>query len=179
MNWHDLFQKAKADGAITDVEAAAALAALRRDRTGPEADDLIWVLGYGNRLEARPLMDEYLQWRDRPDLAREALQVLTTTWGLTREYADAITRFVHGVDWDTEEYIRLLAIDVADDLLDSRPELLRSLRDIAEDHESELFRDAACRALARGLGVSREGCAECQGLPEAIRVAVAQRLGEV
>jgi len=43
-------------------------------------------------------------------LARLAVQVLCSYWGLASEYSGTLKEFIQRVDWDTEDDVRIMAI---------------------------------------------------------------------
>jgi hypothetical protein len=99
-------------------------------------------------------------------LARLALQILCDFWGLTDDYIGRVVEFVHGVPWDTEDDVRLLAISIAGDYLRERSDndiLATLLRIYHDPDERQIIRETAYRAVARAMG------SDWQDLPSAAR----------
>ena len=91
-------------------------------------------------------------------LARIALIVLCSMWGLTAAYEPELVAFVRGVGWDSEEDVRQIAISILGRHLRDSPDSksLALLLDVADDPLNEaIIREDAVRALAVAEGMDR------------------------
>jgi hypothetical protein len=117
--------------------------------------EALLVIGRANAKQHRGLVDRYLQYREDPMLARLALQILCRYWGLAAEYQETLEQFARKVDWDTDDDVRLMAIDCAGPLLaeNKAPGLLSLLLQVFhDDTERQIVREAAYCSLALAAG---------------------------
>ncbi|MFV8753056.1 hypothetical protein ACNOYE_21115 [Nannocystaceae bacterium ST9] len=106
-------------------------------------------------LAHRSLVATFLEHEEDAMVARLALQILCRWWGLYRDYKIQILRFLHPVDWDAGEMIRLIAIGCAGELFLVEGDdavLVELYRIFRCDAEDPVIRDAAYAALARAMG---------------------------
>lgn len=140
---------------LTTAEVASVADAL--SSCGPEADPhlLLLTLGRAGATEYRPLVERFLHCESDPMLARAALIVLCDDWRLAEAYVSELEQFVLGVDWDTEEDVRLQAISSFGSYLrDHRDESrLRLVYQVFSDaSERTLVREAAYEAMVIATG---------------------------
>ena len=153
-NYHDLLEKAKWSK-LTDAEVGAVARELQREKPDTDRYTLLHILGRAGATAHRGLVERYLDVPDDPMLARIALQTLIDYWDLADEYLAVTKRFVHGVAWDVDQDVRLVAISNAGEYLRTHeePELLGEiLRIFNDDREMRMSRETAYRALARATG---------------------------
>jgi hypothetical protein len=89
-------------------------------------------------------------------LARLALQILSIFWGLKHEYIAEVRKFLKGTEWDSEEDVRQVAIQVAGEILRTSDdhELLSLLCELVErKEENPYLSQDAYRALGRAAGL--------------------------
>lgn len=163
MNTDELLEKA-VSCTITQTEIDKVYHALLNH----EADeyDLLLILGRAEATKHKEIVEKYLISPDDPMLARLALQILCRYWGLSREYRSVIEQFIHKVEWDTEEDVRLMAISCSGDILKNKSNLslLSYLYNIFnDDTEDKVIREAAYETLALVSGKS------VQDLPSPMR----------
>ncbi len=152
--YQTLLRHAK-EGTISEKEIAAAAEELQK--VSPEARryTLLYIIGRSYAKSYRKLVESYLEYPEDPELSALALQILCGFWGDTPHYLDQVLRFIYGVDWDTSNECRLMAISVVGEYLRDREEkrflkeLIRIYEDEREDHH---LREAAYLALARAMG---------------------------
>jgi len=148
----DLVDRAK-QGRVSDRELTEVAAALRACEAGSEAYSLLYVLGRSEATGYEELVAGFLRSGD-PELARLALQVLCTFWGLTESYVDEVRRFLGDVDWDADGWVRQIAISVAGAHLRAHTDtgMLARLLELAATGNGAVERRIALEALSTALG---------------------------
>jgi hypothetical protein len=117
---------------------------------------LIQILGRAGSPKYRKIVEPYLHNVGNPQLSALAVKVLCWSWGLAREYRGQLLCFLRGVDWDSEDYVRLETISAAGEYLreNSDKELLQVIYNIFSDQgERPLIRAVAYRALCRSESI--------------------------
>jgi hypothetical protein len=117
----------------------------------------IHALGHAGDSRYAAAVEGYLNWRQEPIVARMALQVLCSYWGLHDRYKGTIEYFLEGVDWDLEDggYVQLAAAAAAGEYLQDHADdnLLRHLIALYRDDRAEpTLRDAAYASLVLATG---------------------------
>jgi hypothetical protein len=154
MNMQELISKAT-HGQLTQHELAAVVTSLDDDTE--DTYTALLVIGRAGATQYRPVVERYLHSPNDPMLARLAVQILCSYWGLAVEYRDALERFVRKVTWDDEEDVRLMAISCMGYYLAQHQDrhwltlLLTIFRNADED---QIIREAAYCSLAIAIGKS-------------------------
>jgi hypothetical protein len=149
-----LLAKAKV-GLISPKEIAEVARELVGNSRESDPYTLIHILGVSGATEYEPLVARFLNASFDPMLARIALQVLCSHWGMASRYRDQVEKFVRGVEWDIDADVRIVALSAAGELLRERlgKSLLRLLVEIfTSSAERHIVRQAAYFALARAHG---------------------------
>lgn len=132
-------------------------ARLSKSRDPAETVRLLHEFAHIGGPDHATIVARFLDSRDSPFVARQALETLTS-WGLATEFRSNILEFLRGVEWDTVTggYVRLVAATAAGQILSEGPDpqLTRALLEIVEDSEADtVLRDAAYTGLLLGSGV--------------------------
>jgi len=138
-------------GKITDAELSEVVRMIASERNG-DLYTLIQILGRAGSPKYRTIVEPYLHDVGNSQISALALKVLCRWWGLTREYKGELVRFLNGVDWDVDGYVRLQAIGLVGEYLqeNSDKELLQIIYNIFSNNgERLLIRSAAYFALCR------------------------------
>ena len=149
-----LLARAKRDE-LTAQEISAVVGELQRPDSSNDRYTLLHILGRSGATAYRRLVEQFLECRDEPMLARLALKILCDYWAGTAQYIPEILGFLRGFDWDEESDIRQIAISIAGEYLraNPEPEFLWELIHIFETEENEqTIREDAYIALARAMG---------------------------
>jgi hypothetical protein len=150
----ELLDRAKG-GQLSREELDGVAAALLSHETTRDAYTLIHILGRGGATWHEELVAGFLNSPHDPMLARIALQVLCSHWGLAKSYRDSLATFALRVPWDTDDDVRLVGLSQSGELIRTSPDaaLTRILLDTFRDpSEEDIVRDAAYSALARASG---------------------------
>lgn len=142
-------------GEISRAEVEEVANALRAGSDEHDVYTLLHIVGRAGGPRFEHLVAGFLNHSDDPMIARLALQILGVHWGLGSRYTSEILRFLEGVEWDTDEDVRLAAISSAGEVVRSGSDrhLLRALVRIGTDiSELDLMREAAIAGIARAIG---------------------------
>jgi hypothetical protein len=170
-DYEELVRRAKG-GEISREEVDAVATELQKPDPSASRYTLLYIVGRSFTTSYRDLVEQFLEYRDDPMLARLALQILCHFWGDTAQYKRHVLRFLRRVDFDVENDCRSMAISVAGEYLreNPEPEFLGELIRIYEEPdepessdeddyqasvrrlETELIRYDAYCALARAVG---------------------------
>ncbi len=107
----------------------------------------------------RASIEYFLDYSDDPWLAKAALQTVCLYWGERNKYRKYILQFIQGVDWDSDEDCKLIAITEAGKLVRESQdiELLREiLRIFHDENEDSINRECAYSALGIAMGRRRK-----------------------
>lgn len=152
MNIKDLVTKAT-QGVLSKRELEEVVSSLQKGSDDPYY--LLLIIGRAGARDFRWLVERYLQPSDDPMLARLAIQILCSYWGLAAQYREILERFIRKVPWDNDDDARLMAISCAGYLLaEEEDQTLLSLLFAIFHDESELqiIREAAYHALGIAAG---------------------------
>jgi hypothetical protein len=142
-------------GQLSEPELGQAIAALKDPSFAGDRYTLIYIIGRALATSQEELVAIYLNCPEDPMLARIALQTLCSFWGKTPRYLAYVRRFMCGVDWDTEDDVRQIAISIAGEYVRKTWDdgLFQELLDIATNEDSfPWIRQFAIQALARTMG---------------------------
>lgn len=125
----------------------------------PEEDDdlytLIHILGKSGNKQYKKIVESFLFYPSSPMIPAIALKTLCTYWGFEDEYLPVMKNFIQGVEWDTDNDVKLVAISCAGQYLKNQndKELIQSLLSIYQnENEDEFNREGAFVALALATG---------------------------
>jgi hypothetical protein len=154
-NFDELLTKATKDKlSQSEIEFVASELAKRRN-TSANTYILLHILGRAEAVKYENLVAQFLDSPSDPMLARIALIDLCDYWDLTPKYIDALRAFAKGVEWDSDDDVKLVALSTAGEYLNAKDdkELLLALKNAFLDPENdEIVRNAAFVAMARALG---------------------------
>ncbi|MDH2429167.1 hypothetical protein [Sphaerisporangium sp. TRM90804] len=155
-----LVEKAK-DGTLKDGEIRRVAEVLSTTPPPDEVYRLLYVIARSRAQSYERLVPGFLWHREDPTVARLALQTLCAFWGKGEQYLHELRLFVKGVDWDSDDDVKGVAVSAAGELLRKITdcELLNSLIDEATSFDDDVNRRVAIEALARALGDSYEAMA--------------------
>jgi len=165
VDYDELLDRAKW-GKVSPQELARVADELANSQSSADRYTLLLILGKAQDHSHRELVESFLKCREDPMLARLALQILCEFWGLTEEYLAELVEFVHGVPWDVEDDVRLVAISIAGEYLRTHGDndTLMALLHIFDSRGAQkIVREVAYRAIARSMG------SEWQDLPSSAR----------
>ncbi|PSL51424.1 hypothetical protein B0I31_12153 [Saccharothrix carnea] len=149
----ELVNRAK-EGRVDKREVAELARELASTEDESRAYRLLYVIGRSSATEHEELVSGFLRGDDA-ELAKLALQILCTHWGLTESYLDSVRTFLDGVPWDPSGDTRLIATSAAGEHLRDHTDtgLLARLIELAQpDDDDPVQRRVALEALARALG---------------------------
>lgn len=152
--FEDLYQRAKHEP-VSKADLAAVAAELQTSRTETDRYKLIQTLGRAGASHYRELVSGFLNSPGDPMLARAAIEALCQDWHLTERYLSDLKAFIVGVEWDTDEEARQMALICAGPYLhanDDKELVALLLRIVRNPEERRLIREDAYRALAVGAG---------------------------
>jgi hypothetical protein len=151
----ELAQMAR-DGDPTDEDAAEAAILLPSLHDPLDRYDALFVIGKACDTRHEDLVASFLESPDDPMLARLAIQILCSWWGIGSRYAARVREFVVGIAWDLETggYARSVAISGAGLILREHtdPLLLAALLEVFDSDPSDDMRRQAYSALLRAAG---------------------------
>lgn len=153
-SYDDLLARAKR-GKLTAQEISAVVGELQRPDSSKDRYTLLHILGRSGATAYRRLVEQFLECREEPMLARLALKILCDYWTGTAQYIPKILGFLRGLDGDEESDVRQIAISIVGEYLrnNPEPEFLRELIHIFGNEENEqTIREDAYIALARAMG---------------------------
>lgn len=153
MNVSDLLKKAQW-GKLEPTE----LEEIVRQISAGENDlyTLLHILGRAGSPKYKSIMDQYLHYEQDPQLSALVLNALCNWWGLIEQYRGELISFLHGVEWDSEDYVKLQALSLAGEYLRKHRdrEILRIVYDtFSNQQERALVRSGAYFALCRSEGL--------------------------
>jgi hypothetical protein len=166
MNLGELLKRATL-GELTNAELLEVVRMVTSNEDLDSLYTLVQILGKAGSPKYRKIVEPYLNNVGDPQLSALAVQVLCWHWGLAGEYRDKLLRFLKGVEWDVDGYVRLQTISSVGEHLrvNSDVELLQMIfRIFSEDSERPLIRSAAYFSLCRSDGK------EWRDIPPASRV---------
>ncbi|WP_146147471.1 hypothetical protein [Prauserella shujinwangii] len=151
----DLVRRSKS-GEVREGEIQKIATILADGSAGRDTYKLLYVLGKCESFFHEELVASFLSYENDPMVARLALQILCSYWGLVEKYKDYLAEFLSGVHWDVMGDVRAAAITIAGDYLRSHndADLLAQLLSIAERGTERLERRFAVEAVATALGES-------------------------
>ncbi|MGR3912202.1 MAG: hypothetical protein QRY71_02690 [Candidatus Rhabdochlamydia sp.] len=131
-----------------------------------ELSNLIYILGRIGAVKYRKQIEKYLYDSNHETLCVTALKVLCDYWEYSTDYIEEIKMFIRGVEWDSTDEIRLIAISIAGEFIkDSmNKDLLKLLLDVFEnlgvnpdlnekrDYARTIIQSCAYHAIARAMG---------------------------
>ena len=125
---------------------------------------MLLVLRRAKAVEHRSLLERYLLIRD-PMVGCLVLETLCRDWGFVKDYLERVINLALGVPWDGDDDMRLCAIELLGDFLESKNTEQTSdyasaskkvlqllLRTIEAGTETKQIREAALSALLRAAG---------------------------
>lgn len=146
------------EGTVTgeDAERAAALLAAVTEES--DRYDAVFVIGRADATAYEDTVASFIESPREPMLARLALEVLCSWWGLRGKYRADVIRFVDGVDWDLEDggYVRQVAMSAAGEHVREHADadMLRALLTVFDSQDApDLDRKVAYQALLRAAGM--------------------------
>ncbi|MCH9632498.1 MAG: hypothetical protein S4CHLAM6_08340 [Chlamydiae bacterium] len=69
----------------------------------------------------RPILEKFLRDSKDPDIVSIALQSLCIYWDKSKHYLKEIKSFIEGVDWDEDQDLLMIAINIAGNYLNKTP----------------------------------------------------------
>lgn len=171
IDYEELVRRAKG-GEISREEVDAVVTELQKPNPSASRYTLLYIVGRSFTTAYRNLVEQFLEYREDPMLARLALQILCHFWGDTARYKQHVLRFLRRADFDAENDCLSMATNVAGEYLRENPEpeflgeLIRIYEDPVEpkspddddyqasvrELETEFIRYDAYCALARAIG---------------------------
>lgn len=150
INLSELLKRAQW-GKISDAELSEVVRMISLER-GADLYTLIQILGRAGSPKYRKIVEPFLNNVGDAQLSALAVKVLCWSWGLSQEYKGDLVRFLNGVDWDVDGYVKLQTIGTVGEYLreNSDVELLELIYGIfLNEEERPLIRSAAYFALCR------------------------------
>jgi len=114
-------------------------------------------LGFGNGIQHRELIEDFLDYQQDSFVAAAALEVLFEDFNLREEYLDVVKKAIKGADWDDFCYFQSKAIRCAGRYLNDKydRELLQLLVERFEEIDEEPFiRALSLESIALAMGRS-------------------------
>lgn len=147
------------EGTVTAEDANLAAAILATVTDESDRYDAVFVIGRAAATAYEDTVASFIESPREPMLARLALEVLCSWWGLTRKYRGDVLRFVGGVDWDLEDggFVRQVAISAAGEHVREHGDagMLRALLTVFDSQNTtELDREVVYQALLRSAGMN-------------------------
>lgn len=158
MNLDQLLEKAKWS-CLTSQELSEVAQRIEKsdDSNTHELYTLLHIIGKDpHGIHYRSLIEKYLIFPKDPMIARLALMILCNYWDLTEAYLEILIIYLKGVDWDSFEDVRLIAISSAGEYVQKtkNKELVRLILQIYENQQEEILtRCVAYGALLRCIGL--------------------------
>jgi hypothetical protein len=151
-----LLERAKT-GTATRFDAAAAAAMLPDLTDSMDRYDALFILGRVGDQTYASVVEPFVDERDDPMLARLAVQILCSWWGLGAHYLDRLGAFVAGDPWDLESggFVQSVAVSASGEVLRQTQDgpLLRALLEpFDRDESGDDLRREAYAALLRASG---------------------------
>src|SRR6185437_426082 len=104
-------------GQLSKQELRDIVRMVTRREGGTSLYTALHILGHAGDASYEAIVSAFLDSQDNPMLARLALQILCSYWGLCDQYVEEVRQFVDGVAWDEGEDVRLAAISIGGDYL--------------------------------------------------------------
>lgn len=97
--------------------------------TGDGIEDALYILGRSSAKRYRDLVEKYLQYKQDPYIAGQAVWVLTHHWEDYGRYLDYAHEAVSGFPWDSTNEVRRKVVATYSEYLTSSPEpnLIRAI----------------------------------------------------
>lgn len=155
----NLLEKAKAGTPLTAEERSRVVRGIEMADGGDDPYVLLQIAGLSAGPELSSLVERYLFSPRDPMLARIALSVLCDNWAMGARYRNEIVAFMEGVEWDSDEEVRTVAISTAGEYLRGNKDSeigQRLVRLVNDPGEPVSTREWAMRALGRAVGLSHE-----------------------